>query len=74
MHEYIGYFHSMYPFWWSVLFIPFATGLFLYFIFVFRNIQKEKAMDILEKRFAKREISKEEFERAKTHLQNRKWS
>lgn len=52
---------GMFVFWFIIIFI-------LYKIFNKNNDQKESAIDILKKRYAKGEITKEQFEEMKKTL------
>ena len=78
-HDYFWQWH----FWFFPMFMPILwfviIGLCLYFIFSRRGARKpwesgrspegETALDILKKRYAKGEISKDEFEQMKRDIQ-----
>ncbi len=67
MHYMDGDFWGMHYFWWIfwilllvwIFFLPFAPP---------RNNKKETALEILQKRFARGEITKEEYEEARRTL------
>jgi len=63
MHGYGGPF--MWVFW--ILLIA-VIGAAVYFVLL-KNKERESSMDILKKRYARGEISKEEFERIKDELE-----
>ncbi|MEO2064041.1 SHOCT domain-containing protein [Christiangramia sp.] len=65
MHYYDGTFGGMHLIWW---FIWLALIIWIFFIptdIPYQKSKKENPLDILKKRFAKGEISKEEFEESK---------
>ncbi|MAN29506.1 MULTISPECIES: SHOCT domain-containing protein [Flavobacteriaceae] len=68
MHFYDGSFGGMHLIWW---FIWLALIIWIFFIptdIPYQRTKEEKPLDILKKRFAKGEISKEEFEESKNLL------
>ncbi|GAA4948020.1 hypothetical protein GCM10023314_21660 [Algibacter agarivorans] len=69
MHHCNGHFFGMHFLWWIVgLFV--LIGIF-WFLFKtsFREPTKDNALQILKKRFANGEISKEEYEESKKTLE-----
>ena len=70
MHDYNGHFGGMHLLWWIIWFI------FLIWIFATpwdipgQRKKKESPLDILKRRFANGEISKEEFEESKKLLKS----
>ena len=68
MHYYDGSFGGMHLIWWFI-WIIFIVWIFLIPIDIpYQKSKKESPQDILNKRFAKGEISKEELEEAKIIL------
>jgi putative membrane protein len=65
MHDYYGHFFGMHLIWWiiwiALLIWIFATP----YDIPYQRTKKDSPLDILKTRFAKGEISKEEFEEAK---------
>jgi len=68
MHYYEGSFGGMHLIWWFI-WIIFIVWIFLIPIdFPYQKSKRESPQDILNKRFAKGEISKEELEESKNIL------
>lgn len=68
MHYYDGTFGGMHLIWW---FIWLAFIIWIFFIptdIPYLRTKEEKPLDILKNRFAKGEISKEEYEKSKKLL------
>ncbi|NOY47321.1 MAG: SHOCT domain-containing protein [Chlorobi bacterium] len=72
MHFYDGHFGGMHIIWWIIWLVFIAWLFFMPFDLPYRKQKKEDPLDILKKRFAKGEISKEEFEEAKKILNSDK--
>ncbi len=72
MHFYDGHFGGMHIIWWIIWLVFIAWIFFMPFDLPYRKQKKEDPLDILKKRFAKGEISKEEFEEAKKILNSDK--
>lgn len=68
MHLYDGHFGGMHLIWRSVWFILIARVFFIPADIPHQKSKKENPLDILKKRFAQGEISKEEFEESKMIL------
>lgn len=72
MHNYDGNFGGMHLIWW---FIWMVLLIWIFFIPVgipYQKSKKESPLDILQKRFAKGEISKEQYEEFKKILNSEK--
>ena len=68
MHYYDGSFGGMHLIWWFI-WIAFLIWVFLIPTDrAYKKTRKEKPLDILRNRFARGEISKEEFEKSKKIL------
>tara|TARA_B100000700_G_C14731817_1_gene708745 strand:+ start:546 stop:800 length:255 start_codon:yes stop_codon:yes gene_type:complete len=70
MHFYEGHFGGMHLIWWIIWM---AFIIWIFFIptdIPYQKPKKEKPLDILKNRFAKGEISKEEFEESKKLLKS----
>lgn len=68
MHLYDGHFGGMHLIWWIIWI---ALLVWIFFIpgdIPYQRSKEESPLDILRKRFAKGEITKEEFEDAKEIL------
>ncbi|MBJ7882578.1 SHOCT domain-containing protein [Gelidibacter salicanalis] len=68
MHFYDGHFGGMHLIWWIIWIILIAWIFFIPADIPYQKTKKESPLDILKKRFAKGEISKEEFEDSKKIL------
>ena len=72
MHFYDGHFGGMHIIWWIIWLVLLVWIFFMPFDLPYRKQKEENPLDILKKRFAKGEISKEEFEEAKKVLNSNK--
>jgi len=70
MHLYDGHFGGMHLVWWIIWIIVIAWIFFTPYSFPFQRTKKENPMDILKNRFAKGELTKEEFEESKRILKS----
>jgi len=68
MHFYDGHFGGMHLIWWIIWIILIAWIFFIPANIPFQKSKKESPLDILKKRFALGEISKEELEESKNIL------
>ena len=68
MHFYAGHFGGMHLMWWIIWIIFLAWIFFIPGGKPYQKTKKESPLEILKKRFAKGEISKEEFEESKNIL------
>ncbi|MBK5245597.1 MAG: SHOCT domain-containing protein [Eubacteriaceae bacterium] len=68
MHYYDGSFGGMHLIWWIIWIIFLAWIFFVPADIPYQKSKKENPLEILKKRFAKGEISKEEFEESKKIL------
>ncbi|SRX55084.1 SHOCT domain-containing protein [Aequorivita sp. CIP111184] len=68
MHYYDGSFWGMHLIWWIIWVILIAWIFFIPADIPYQKSKKESPLDILKMRFAKGEISKEEFEVSKKIL------
>ncbi|MBO0341466.1 SHOCT domain-containing protein [Flagellimonas profundi] len=69
MHYYDGHFGGMHLIWWIIWIIFLAWIFFIPSDIPYQRHQEDSPLEILKKRFAKGEISKEEFEESKKVLQ-----
>ena len=70
MHHFYQPFGGMH-FWWWLIGSIIIVSVFIILIFAYvRPTKREEPLDILKRRFAAGEISKEEFEAAKKALEN----
>lgn len=65
MNYYEGSFGGMHLIWWILWFLFIAWIFFIPADIPYQKSKKESPLDILKKRFAQGEISKEEFNEAK---------
>ncbi|GGK18704.1 hypothetical protein GCM10007962_11110 [Yeosuana aromativorans] len=68
MHFYDGHFGGMHLIWWIIWMVFIVWIFFVPADIPYQKSKKESPLDILKKRFAKGEISKEEFEESKKIL------
>jgi len=68
MHFYDGHFGGMHLIWWIIWIAIVVWVFFLPYDIPFQRTKKENPIDILKKRFAKGELTKEEFEESKRLL------
>ncbi|WNH10314.1 SHOCT domain-containing protein [Thalassobellus suaedae] len=68
MHDFHGHFWGMHFIWWAVWIILIIWIFASPFKIPYQSSKKDSPLDILKKRFAKGEISKEEFLEAKKAL------
>lgn len=72
MHFYDGHFGGMHLVWWFVWLVFILWIFFIPTDIPYQRRKKENPLDILKRRFAKGEISKEEFEEYRTILKENK--
>ena len=65
MHLYDGHFGGMHLIWWIIWIVLIAWIFFIPADIPYQKTKKDSPLDILKNRFAKGEISKEEFEESK---------
>lgn len=70
MYFYDGHFGGMHLIWWIIWIIFLAWIFFIPADIPYQKSAKDSPLDILKKRFAKGEISKEEFEESKKVLKS----
>lgn len=70
MHYFDGHFGGMHLVWWIIWIILLLWIFILPYDIPFRKTKKEDPLNILKTRFAKGEISKEEFEESKKILKS----
>ena len=68
-HTYNGHFWGMHFIWWLIWFFFIVWIFFFFFYIAGQRTKKDTPLDILKKRFAKGEISKEEFDNMKKTLE-----
>ncbi len=68
MHFYDGHFGGMHLMWWIIWIVFLAWVFFIPRGKSYQKTKKESPLEILKKRFAKGELSKEEFEESKKIL------
>lgn len=72
MHNYDGNFGGMHFLWW-IIWMAFLVWIFFIPVDIpYQKSKKESPLDILQKRFAKGEISKEQYEEFKKILNSEK--
>ncbi len=71
MNLYNGHFGGMHLIWWFIWIILIAWIFFIPSDIPYQKAKKEGPMDILKDRFAKGEISKEEYEESKRVLNSK---
>jgi len=67
MHYHDGHFWGMHFVWW-IVWIVIGVFFFLFYSSLFQVAKKESPLEVLKRRFAKGEITKEEYEEAKKVL------
>ena len=72
MHFTDGHFGGMHFIWWIIWIAVIIWIFFIPYGIPYRKSKKESPIDILKKRFAKGEITKEEFEESKKSLNSNK--
>jgi len=72
MHYFDGHWGGMHFIWWIVWLILLIWIFFVPYDIPYRKNENENPNDILKKRFAKGEISKEEYEESKKILESDK--
>ena len=72
MHLHDGHFGGMHLIWWIVWVVLLVWIFFTPYNIPYQRTKKEDPLDILKKRFAKGEITKEEFEESKKVLESDK--
>ncbi|WP_428740522.1 SHOCT domain-containing protein [Tenacibaculum sp.] len=70
MHYHDGHFWGMHFVWWGI-WIVVGVCFFIFYSSFFQVTKKESPMDILKRRFAEGEITKEEYEEAKKVLKSK---
>ena len=70
MHYFDGHWGGMHFIWWIVWLILLVWIFFVPYDIPYRKNENENPNDILKKRFAKGEISKEEYEESKKILES----
>lgn len=71
MHYHDGHFWGMHFAWW-IVWIVIGIFFFLFYSSFFQVTKKETPLEILKRRFAEGEITKEEYEEAKKVLTSKK--
>ena len=69
MHHVDGHFFGMHFLWWVVGLFVLIVFFWVFYKTSFRKPQKDDSLQILKKRFANGEISKEEYEESKKILE-----
>jgi len=70
MHDFNGHFGGIHFIWWIVWIALVLILIYTLYTIPYRIYNKESPMDILKKRLANGEISKEEFEALKKSLES----
>ncbi len=70
MHVYDGHFGGMHLVWWIIWIFLLLWIFFMPYDIPFRRNKKEDPLNILKRRFAKGEITKEEYEESKKILKS----
>jgi putative membrane protein len=68
MHLYDGHFGGMHLIWWIIWIIVIVWIFFIPADIPYQKTKQESPLDILKKRFAKGEISQEQYEKSKDIL------
>jgi putative membrane protein len=68
MHFHDGHFGGMHLIWWLIWIVVLLWIFILPYNIPFQRTKKEDPLDILKKRFAKGELTKEEYEESKKLL------
>jgi putative membrane protein len=72
MHFHDGHFGGMHLVWWGIWIVLIVWIFLTPYNIPYQRTKKENPIDILKKRFAKGEITKEEFEESKKILESDK--
>lgn len=72
MHYFDGHWGGMHFIWWIVWFILLIWIFIIPYDIPYRKNEKENPLDILKKRLAKGEITREEYEESKKILESDK--
>ena len=70
MHYFEGNWGGMHLIWWIIWFILLIWILFVPYDLPYQRTKNESPLDILKNRFAKGEITKEEYEESKKTLES----
>lgn len=71
MHFFDGHFGGMHFVWWIIWFILLVWIFFVPYDIPYKKSKNEDPLAILKKRFAKGEITKEEYEESKKILESK---
>lgn len=70
MHYFDGHWGGMHLIWWIIWFILLIWIFFVPYDLPYKKTKNESPLDILKNRFAKGEITKEEYEESKKTLES----